>query len=114
MHSWFTQKLNEMIGLAHYCQYPVLKAHFILAQKAVDEIYDKPTKGGVGLAQLLPLLASEAENDGHSAVAGHLRDAMDALLDETKNPKKYWKLISARRAICRGSSLKKTCLRSIG
>ncbi|CUI65374.1 hypothetical protein [Cognatishimia activa] len=79
MHSWFTQKLNEMTGLAHYCQYPVLKAHFILAQKAVDEIYDKPAHNGVGLAQLLPLLASEAENDGHFEVAGHLRNAMNAL-----------------------------------
>lgn len=80
MHSWFTQKLNEMIGLAHYCQYPILKAHFVLTQKAVDEIYGEHRETDeTSLSRILPLMISQAEADKEVEAAHHLRQAMQAL-----------------------------------
>ena len=79
MHSWFTQKLNEMIGLAHYCQYPILKAHFVLTQKAVDEIYGEQKSDQTATARVLPLLISQAQTDGNHEAAHHLRQALQAL-----------------------------------
>lgn len=79
MHSWFTQKLNEMIGLAHYCQYPILKAHLILTQKTVDEIYGSRKSEDDTLVQVLPLMISQAEIEGKAEAAHHMRQALHAL-----------------------------------
>lgn len=79
MHKWFTQKLNEMIGLAHYCQFPILKAHFILTQKAVDEMYGKHEPGENCLQDILPLMISQAEVSGEYEAAKHLKAALNAI-----------------------------------
>lgn len=79
MHSWFTQKLNEMIGLAHYCGYPILKAHFVLTQQAVDEIYNQKSSNDTSMGNILGLLLKQAENDGDDEVSRHLRNAVYAL-----------------------------------
>jgi|GEM_PF-6065669 len=79
MHKWFTQKLNEMIGLAHYCQFPILKAHFILTQKAVDEMYGKQEPGENCLHDILPLMISQAEINGEFEAAKHLKAAYEAI-----------------------------------
>lgn len=79
MHSWFTQKLNEMIGLAHYCEYPILKAHIALTQQAVDDIYSQHKPDGSTLTKILPLMISQAEIDGEHETAHHMRRALHAL-----------------------------------
>ncbi len=79
MHSWFTQKLNEMTALAHYCQFPILKAHFILTQKAVDDMYGKHQPSENDLQRILPLLLMQAESSNAFEVAKHLRRAIDSL-----------------------------------
>lgn len=79
MHSWFTQKLNEMIGLAHYCEYPILKAHIALTQQAVDDIYSQHKSDGSTLNKMLPLMISQAELDGEHEAAHHMRRALHAL-----------------------------------
>lgn len=79
MHSWFTQKLNEMTALAHYCHFSILEAHFILAQNAVDEMHGKAKAEENCLQQLLPIMISQAEVSGHTKAAEHLQKALDAL-----------------------------------
>ncbi|SHG56006.1 hypothetical protein [Cognatishimia maritima] len=85
MHKWFTQKLNEMIGLAHYCQFPILKAHFILTQKAVDEMYGKSNPEDDCLKQILPLLISHSESRGDDDVRAHLEEALAAAEQKSGN-----------------------------
>ena len=85
MHKWFTQKLNEMIGLAHYCQFPILKAHFILTQRAVDEMYGKSNSENDCLKQILPLLISHSESRGDHDVRAHLEEALAAVEQKSGN-----------------------------
>ncbi|UZD89873.1 hypothetical protein [Cognatishimia activa] len=79
MHKWFTQKINEMIGLAHYCQYPILKAHLILTQQAIDETYGQSSSDSSSLKRILPLLIKQAELDGNPESARHMRRALEAM-----------------------------------
>lgn len=83
MYSWFTQKLNEMAGLAHYCDYPVLEAHFVLTQRAVNEVYGEQDAEDTSLKDLLPLMISQAESDGEYEAAHHMRQALQALGQQT-------------------------------
>lgn len=83
MHSWFTEKLNELTAVAHYCQFPIAEAHFILSQTAVNDIYDKNEQSEVAFERLLSLMVMHAESTGKPEVAAHLQNALDALTDQT-------------------------------
>ena len=80
MHSWFSKRLNEMIDLSQYCRYPVLQAHFVLTQKAVDELYGQSLNAGRdSLRTILPLLISQAKLMGEEETQAHLEKALATL-----------------------------------
>ncbi|MDO6726009.1 MAG: hypothetical protein ACRBBO_07065 [Cognatishimia sp.] len=84
MHSWFSKKIGEMTELAQYCHFPVLQAHFVLTQKAVDELYGKTTEQTDSLETILPMLISDAKDKGQLEVLKHLERAAIAIA-ETPN-----------------------------
>lgn len=80
MHSWFSKRLNEMIDLSQYCRYPILQAHFVLTQKAVDELYGQSLNAGRdSLRTILPLMISQAKLMGEEKAQAHLEQALAAL-----------------------------------
>jgi len=85
MHAWFTKKLTEMTALAHYCQFQILEAHLILAQTAVNNIYDQPDDSDTDLKRMLSLLALQAESADQPEAAEHLRNALLALQDDAED-----------------------------
>ncbi len=85
MHSWFTKKLNEMIGLAQYCQFPVLQAHFVLTKRAVDEMYGRTEDHHDLLADVLPLLITQAATNGQNDTRLHLERALASIEAPIKN-----------------------------
>ncbi|MDC0738207.1 hypothetical protein N6L24_07940 [Cognatishimia sp. SS12] len=79
MHKWFKSKLDEMIGLSQYCDFPLLQAHFVLTRAAVDELYDSSKSENESLRRMLPLLIEQANSKNRPDVAQHLSHALQAL-----------------------------------
>lgn len=82
MHSWFSKKIGEMTDVARYCHFPILQAHFVLTQKAVDELYGKTSDQSGSLETILPMLISDAKVSGQAEVLKHLERAAAVLSDK--------------------------------
>ncbi|WP_353533363.1 hypothetical protein [Cognatishimia sp. WU-CL00825] len=88
MHSWFTKKLDDMIELARYCNFPILQAHFLMSQRAVETMYQSKSDPKDALAEILPLLISHAKLTGQVDVQNHLESALRATKTQPLNASK--------------------------
>ncbi len=91
MHSWFTKKLSDMVELARYCNFPMLQAHFLMSQRAVDTLYASKDSSQDDLAEIIQLLINQAQSSGQTEVQNHLECALKAT---GARPEKASKVIS--------------------